>query len=92
MAEHYGTVIIPARPRKPRDKPQAESAVQVVQWHILAALRDYRFFNISELNDAIALKLAELNAKPFQKMEGSRDSWFAAHEQAALLPLGGVNK
>lgn len=87
MAEHYGTVIIPARPRKPRDKPQAESAVQVVQWHILAALRDYRFFSISELNDAIALKLAELNAKPFQKMEGSRDSWFAAHEQATLLPL-----
>jgi transposase len=87
MAEHYGTVIVPARPRKPRDKPKAESAVQVAQRHILAALRDYRFFSVSELNDAIAPKLAELNAKPFQKMEGSRNSWFEAQEQVALLPL-----
>ena len=87
MAEYYGTVVIPARPKKPRDKPQAESAVQIAQRHILAALRDYRFSSVSELNQAIAPKLAELNAKPFQKMEGSRDSWFTAHEQAQLLPL-----
>ena len=25
LAEHYGTVIIPARPRKPKDKPKAEN-------------------------------------------------------------------
>ncbi|SJK27914.1 IS21 family transposase [Shigella sonnei] len=27
LAEHYGTVIIPARPRKPKDKPKAENGV-----------------------------------------------------------------
>jgi transposase len=28
-----------------------------------------------------------LNAQPFQKLEGSRESWFEAHERAVLLPL-----
>lgn len=29
MAEHYGTAIRPARPRKPRDKAKVEVSVQV---------------------------------------------------------------
>ena len=31
--------------------------------------------------------LAQLNAKPFQKLEGSRDSWFETEEKGRLLPL-----
>lgn len=87
MAAHYGTVIIPARPRKPRDKSKVETAVQIAQRRVLAALRDRRFMSLAELNDAIKLRVAELNAKPFQKLPGSRDSWFAETEQAKLLPL-----
>jgi transposase len=87
MAAYYGSVIIPARPKKPRDKAKVETAVQIAQRHILAALRDQRFFSISDLNDAIKPLVAKLNAKPFQKLEGSRDSWFAANEQSKLLPL-----
>jgi transposase len=30
MAAYYGTVILPARPRKPRDRAKVESAVGVV--------------------------------------------------------------
>ncbi len=86
MAVYYGTVIIPARPKKPRDKAKAEAGVQIAQRYILAALRDRRFFSVSELNEAIKPLVAELNAKPFQKMEGSRDSWFVS-EQSQLLPL-----
>lgn len=29
MAEHYGTVILPARPKKPRDKAKVETGVQI---------------------------------------------------------------
>jgi transposase len=29
MAKHYGTVVIPARVRRPRDKAKVESAVGV---------------------------------------------------------------
>jgi transposase len=87
LAVHYGTVILPARPKKARDKSKVETGVQIAQRHILAALRDRRFFSLSELNEAIKPLVAELNAKPFQKREGSRDSWFATREQAQLLPL-----
>jgi len=31
--------------------------------------------------------LEKLNAQPFQKLEGSRNSWFESQEKAALLPL-----
>jgi transposase len=87
MAQHYGTVIIPARVKKPRDKAKVETGVQIAQRQILAALRDQRFFNVAELNQAMGPYLAELNAKPFQKLEGSRDSWYEALEKAQLLPL-----
>ena len=87
MAAHYQTVIIPARPKKPRDKSKVETGVQIAERHILAALRDQRFFSIGELNQAIAPLLVKLNDKPFQKLEGSRNSWFEAHEKAKLLPL-----
>jgi transposase len=87
MAEHYGTVIIPARRRKPRDKAQVEAGVLFAERRILAALRDQRFFNVAELNRAIAQRLAELNDQPFQKLDGSRNSWFETIEKSQLLPL-----
>lgn len=90
MAQHYGTVIIPARPRKPRDKAKVEGGVLIAERQILAALRDQRFFSIAELNQAIAGLLAKLNDKPFQKLEGSRNSLFETEERAQLLPLPAV--
>ena len=87
MGAHYQTAIIPARPRKPRDKPKVETGVQIAERHILAALRDQRFFSVAELNQAIAPLIVKLNDKPFQKLEGTRNSWFEAHEKAKLLPL-----
>lgn len=54
---------------------------------ILAPLRDRRFFSVAELNQALRPLLDQLNAKPFQKLEGSRNQWFEAREKAALLPL-----
>jgi transposase len=87
MAQHYGTVIIPARVRKPRDKSKVETAVQIAERQILAVLRDQRFFSVGELNAAMAPLLAKLNTKPFQKLEGSRESWFESLEKPKLLPL-----
>lgn len=87
MAEHYGTVILPTRIKKPRDKAKAESAVQVAQRQILAALRDLVFFSVGELNRAIAPRLQELNTQPFQKLEGSRHQWFETLDRPKLRPL-----
>jgi transposase len=87
MARHYGTVILPARVKKPRDKAKVESGVQIAQRQILAALRDQKFFSVAELNQAIRTLLNKLNAQPFQKLDGSRDGWFESLEKDQLLPL-----
>jgi transposase len=87
LAEHYGTAVIPARVRKPKDKPNAEGTVAVVSTWIIAALRKYKFFSIVELNKAIKEKLQEFNCKPFQKKDGSRFSVFIEEEKPLLLPL-----
>jgi len=87
MAQHYGVAVLPARPRKPRDKAKVESAVGLVERWILAALRYRKFFSIVELNEAIAQLLQRLNQRPFRKREGTRASLFAELDQPALKPL-----
>jgi transposase len=56
LAEHYGTAIVPTRVRKPRDKSHAESSVRFAETWIIAALRDYKFFSVQDLNRAAAQK------------------------------------
>jgi len=87
MARHYGCAILPARPYKPKDKSKAEVGVQVVERWILARLRHHTFFSLSELNAAIRELLVELNARPFQKLPGSRKSAFESLDKPALKPL-----
>lgn len=86
-AEHYGTAILPARPRRPQDKAKAEVGVQVVERWILARLRHQRFFTLAALNQAIAELLVELNARPFKKLPGNRREWFESIDRPALMPL-----
>jgi transposase len=64
FAQHYGTVILPARPGKPKDKAKVEAGVLVVTRWILARLRHETFFSLAALNARIAELLAELNARP----------------------------
>jgi transposase len=59
----------------------------MAQRQILAALRDRDFFSVGELNRTIAPRLQEINAQPFQKLEGSRDQWFENLDRPKLLPL-----
>jgi len=91
LAAHYGTVIFPARPGKPRDKPKVEVAVQIAQRWIMARLRNETFFSLSELNARIAELLEELNARPMKKLGGvSRRELFERIERAELKPLPAV--
>jgi transposase len=87
LAEHYGCAVLPARPRKPRDKAKVEAGVQLVERWILARLRHRRFYSLVELNTAIRELLEDLNNRPFQKLEGSRRSWFELLERPAIRPL-----
>jgi len=87
MARHYGVAVIPARPRKPKDKAKVEVGVLIAQRWILARLRHRTFFNLAELNRAIAEQLEELNARPFQRLEGCRRSAFESIDRPAMRPL-----
>jgi len=87
MAQHYGTAVVPARPRKPRDKAKVEAAVRLAQRWILGCLRHRRFFSLEELNAAIRELLEKLNTKPFQKLEGCRRSAYEKLDRPALKPL-----
>ncbi|MDL2327362.1 IS21 family transposase [Ruminococcaceae bacterium OttesenSCG-928-A11] len=88
LAEHYGTAVIPARVRKPKDKPSVEGAVGVVSTWVIAALRRQQFFSLPELNQAVREKLDAFNALPFQKKPGCRREAFE-EEREYLLPLPG---
>ena len=88
FAAHYRVAVLPARPRKPRDKAKVESAVQVVQRWIVMRLRERKFFSIPEANQVIRELLAQLNQRPFRKRrEESRASLFAKLDRPALQPL-----
>jgi len=87
LAQHYGTTVIPARPGHAKDKAKVESAVQVAERWILAALRNHSFFSLAELNHAIAQKLQELNSRKFQKMDTTRKEMFDSLDKPALKAL-----
>ena len=87
LAEHYGTVIIPARVGKARDKAKVESGVLQVERWVLAPLRHHTFFSLAGLNDAISKQLEILNNRSFEKLEGTRKSLFETLDKPALRPL-----
>jgi transposase len=86
-SRHYGTTVVPARPKKPRDKAKVEVAVQVAERWILARIRNETFFSLRELNARIAELLGELNDRTMRAYGQSRSERFEAIDRPALRPL-----
>ena len=87
MCTYYSVGLLPARPAKPRDKPKVEAGVLLVERWILARLRNRTFFSIAELNAAIAPLVADLNSRPFKKLEGCRRSAYEELDKPVLRAL-----
>jgi len=87
LAEHYQLAVLPARVRKPRDKPHAENSVQNVERWVLAPLRNRTFFSLGEANRAIAPLLQTLNEREMAHLGKSRCQLFEELDQPALRPL-----
>ncbi len=87
FAEYYGTMIIPARVRKPKDKSVVEGTVGFITRRIIADLQGRMFFSLDELNTAIWERMDILNEAPFTKKPGSRVSLFNEVEKQYLSPL-----
>jgi len=87
FAEHYDTVILPARASRPKDKALVENAVALVYQRIYAPLRNRSFGSLVELNEAISDLLDEHNTTPFQRLDISRRQLFEKIEKQILKPL-----
>ena len=59
---------------KPRDKAKVEAGVLLAERWVIARLRHRRFFSLAEANAAIRECVGEINARPFKKMDGCRQS------------------
>lgn len=87
MADHYGTAIVPARIRRPRDKAAVESAVQVVNKRVIGYLAEDVFTTLGELNDAIGERVAEIN-EDIRRTDGTtRSQRFQTEEASSLAAL-----
>jgi transposase len=88
MAAHYGTALLPARPRKPRDKAKVESAVLIVERWLLGRLRRRIFYSLAELNAAIGEMLKTLNEeRPLRRLGVTRRHLLEEVDRPALKPL-----
>lgn len=89
MASHYGVGVLPARPRKPRDKAKVENGVRFAQSCILGRLRRQRFFSLAEANVAIKGALDRINDHVMRRLGVSRRHLFQTVEGPALADLPG---
>ncbi|MGH6972533.1 MAG: IS21 family transposase [Caulobacteraceae bacterium] len=88
MAAHYGTAVLPARPRRPRDKAKVEAAVRIVERWLLGKLRHRRFHGLADVNAAIAELMADLNDRRVLRHVGrTRRQLFEEIDAPQLKPL-----
>jgi transposase len=87
MAAHYGVGVLPARPRRPRDKAKVEAGVRIAQTYILGRLRHQTFFSLAEANTDIKQMLDRINRHVMRRLGLCRADLFASIERAALRPL-----
>lgn len=88
MAAHYGSSVLPTRPRRPRDKAKVEAAVRIVERWLLGRLRHRVFYSLAEVNTAIGELLADLNDRRVLRRVGrTRRQLFEEVDRPALRPL-----
>lgn len=87
FANHYGTTVVPARAKKPKDKALVENQVKLIYSRVYAKLRNMTFFDIESLNEAIAEKVKEHNQTRMQQKPYCREERFLAEEKKHLAPL-----
>lgn len=87
LANHYGTTVVPARARKPKDKALVENQVKLIYSRVYAKLRDRQFFSIQDLNEAISEKVLAHNQTRMQQKDYCREEKFLADEKHLLKAL-----
>ena len=87
LAAHYGFCVLPARPRRPKDKAKVENGVLLAKRWILARLRNQTFESLKALNEAIEELVIKFNERPLRRLGVSRTALFLELDKPNALPL-----
>ncbi len=87
MATHYNVGVLPARPRKPKDKASVEAGVRFAQSYILGRLRHVTFFSLAACNAEITVALERMNGREMRRLGVSRRQLYETIERPAMQAL-----
>lgn len=87
FAEHYGTVVLPARAYRPKDKALVEGMVKIIYHNIYPAVKMLVCYSLKELNETIHQQLEQLNNTLFKGRDYSRRQQFEEIEKTVLHSL-----
>jgi transposase len=88
MAAHYKCAVLPARPRRPRDKAKVEAGVLIIERWLLGRLRHRRFYGLTELNNTISDLLKQLNdQRVLRRLGATRRQLLEELDRPNLKPL-----
>lgn len=88
MARHYGTALLPARPRRPRDKSKVENCVGIIERWLLGRLCNRTFYSLADLNATIRNLVVQLNDERVIRQYGkTRRALFEELDAPNLKPL-----
>jgi transposase len=87
LATQFGTAVVPARVKRPRDKAIVEGLVKILMRYMRFRYRHRRFTSITEINQALGECVERINARAHSRFGVSRRERFEALERAALKPL-----
>lgn len=91
FANHWGFAVLPARPKKPKDKAAVEGGIGLIQRQFYGEVRDCTFYSLEELNAKFREFLGRLNNSPMKDHgDVTRVDRFQ-NEKVNLLPLKSDN-
>lgn len=76
-ANHAGFAVLPARPRRPKDKANVECHVGILQRSFFQEVRNKTFFSIGELNQALHEFINRFNEQIMKDYGVSRNDRFS---------------
>jgi transposase len=87
MQEHYGTVVLPARAYRPKDKSLVEGVVKIMYHRIYSRIAPQIYHSLASLNQALREALEAHNNGSFKGRNYGRRDQFEELERQALRPL-----
>lgn len=90
FATYYDLLIVPARPGKPKDKAAVERAVQTAYSRILGYFDGHIFYSLDELNEAIIIRVDDINDNLVRTDGMTRRELFDADEAPLMRDLPAV--